>query len=721
MRRILFLSLCLTTMLYQQDSWAQIQPIRPYQTIKALVVGVSDYREKGIPDLQYAHRDAQAFARYLREESPWPVAEEDLVVLTNEAATYGNFMSELTAMAERCGPKDRFLLYFSGHGSIEATSNEPMGYWLLHDAPPHSYASGGACKITTLDTYFQQIVQEKKAKVVLVSDACRSGSLAEKPFRGASATTAAMAQLFTGTIKLLACEAQQLSYESPSLGGGRGLFSYYLVEGMKGQADYNENRFVDLFELERYVQDQVRRASKGKQHPFRQGGSSDFEISRVKQGAARPTLDSEPSKPDTSYLDYLAQFEQAVEEEHLLYPKNGSAYQIYQRMQSIPEAAQVQQAMRFHLMSALQDEAQKAINEYITAPGKELAKRWADQSIYAHYPEYLAKAAELTGSQNLFYRDIKSREYYFRGVNLRLRTDAMANPPDSLIRRAMEWQKQALKLNPLAPHIYNELGLLYRDLDETAQEIYHFQRALALSPTWGLVLTNLGLTYKNQSQPELAEELYLDALAKDSSLAMAYFNLAVLYRDNEAPGKAEKAYRQTLRADSTFAEAYYDLAFIYSDDEARSEEALQMLREYQKRAPDDTDGYTLQTYLHLRRGEPNAALASTLGALKADSTSFYALQHAVYIHVQQAQYERAIPFLNRIIRHYPEERLGYRDKAFCLLRLDRQEEAIQTIAQLLKTGYQDYKKLQQDPGLAPLRTDPAYRKLIQQYFPKQED
>lgn len=721
MKRHYLYCLFLLAVLYQNSSWAQIQSIRPYRTIKALVVGVSDYREEGIPDLEYAHRDAQAFARYLREESPWPVAEEDLVVLTDEAATYGNFMSELTAMAERCGPNDRFLLYFSGHGSIEATSDEPMGYWLLHDAPPHSYASGGACKITTLDTCFQQIVQEKRAKVVLVSDACRSGTLAEKPFRGASATTAALAQLFTGTIKLLACEAEQLSYESPTLGGGRGLFSYYLVEGMKGQADQNENRFVDLFELERYVQDQVRQASKGKQHPFRQGGSSGFKISRVKQGAIKLAPELEPSTPDTSYLDYLAQFEQAVEEGHLLYPKNGSAYQVYQRMQRIPEAARVQQAMRFNLMSALQDEAQKAINEYITEPGAALNKRWADQDVYAHYPEYLATAADLTGSQNLFYRDIKSREYYFRGVNLRLKTDAMDDAPDSLIQQAIEWQQQALELNPLAPHIYNELGLLYRDLGETTQEIYHFQRALALAPTWGLVLTNLGLTYKNQSQPELAEELYLDALAKDSSLAIAYFNLAVLYRDNEAPAKAEKAYRQTLRADPNFAEAYYDLAFLYSEDEARSAEALQKLSEYQKLAPGDADGYTLQTYLHLRRGEPDAALASTLGALRADSTSFYALQHAVYIHVQQAQYERAIPFLDRIIRHYPEERLGYRDKAICLLRLGRQEEAVQTIAQLLETGYRDYKKLQQDQGLATLRNDPAYRTLIQQYFPKQED
>ena len=32
-----------------------------------LVVGISEYQDEGIPDLRFAHRDAQAFADYLLE------------------------------------------------------------------------------------------------------------------------------------------------------------------------------------------------------------------------------------------------------------------------------------------------------------------------------------------------------------------------------------------------------------------------------------------------------------------------------------------------------------------------------------------------------------------------------------------------------------------------------------------------------------------------------
>ena len=133
---------------------AQIKPIRPFKSIKALVVGVSEYRDSQIPQLNFADRDAEAFAAFLTNESPWKVDPDNLVLLTNEEATYGNFISEFTKLSERCEANDRFILYFSGHGDVEVVSDKRMGYLLFHDAPPTTYASGGACMINTLDAFF---------------------------------------------------------------------------------------------------------------------------------------------------------------------------------------------------------------------------------------------------------------------------------------------------------------------------------------------------------------------------------------------------------------------------------------------------------------------------------------------------------------------------------------------------------------------------------------
>lgn len=262
----------LTILFVQAQATAQIKPIRPFNSIKALIVGVSEYRDDRIPSLRYADRDAEAFAEFLIKDSPWKVEAENLVLLTNQSATYGNFISEVTKLSERCERNDRFILYFSGHGDVEVVSDQRMGYLLFHDAPPTTYASGGACMINTLDAFFRQMIEEKNAEVILISDACRSGTLAGSSYGGPKATTAALAELFTNTVKLLSCESHQTSLEDEKWGGGRGVFSYYLVKGLRGQADSDENRFVDLFELERYVQDEVLMASNQKQLPIRRGG-----------------------------------------------------------------------------------------------------------------------------------------------------------------------------------------------------------------------------------------------------------------------------------------------------------------------------------------------------------------------------------------------------------------------------------------------------------------
>ena len=50
--------------------------------------------------------------------------------------------------------------------------------------------------------------------------------------------------------------------ESNKWGGGRGLFSYYFILGIKGLADYDHNNLIVLTELDRYLKDQVGVSSK---------------------------------------------------------------------------------------------------------------------------------------------------------------------------------------------------------------------------------------------------------------------------------------------------------------------------------------------------------------------------------------------------------------------------------------------------------------------------
>jgi len=45
------------------------------------------------------------------------------------------------------------------------------------------------------------------------------------------------------------------------LGGGHGVFTYYLLQGLKGGADYSKDNRVSLGEIIPYLSEQVRRAT----------------------------------------------------------------------------------------------------------------------------------------------------------------------------------------------------------------------------------------------------------------------------------------------------------------------------------------------------------------------------------------------------------------------------------------------------------------------------
>lgn len=68
-----------------------------------------------------------------------------------------------------------------------------------------------------------------------------------------------------------ASETQEVSRESEEWGGGHGVFTYYLLEGLNGKADADGNGIVTLGEVMDYTDENVRRATKNAQHPSRAG------------------------------------------------------------------------------------------------------------------------------------------------------------------------------------------------------------------------------------------------------------------------------------------------------------------------------------------------------------------------------------------------------------------------------------------------------------------
>ena len=115
-------------------------------------------------------------------------------------------------------------------------------------------------------------------RVVVIADACHSGGvgnsfdIARRANRSIKVNPIGnglhqLTNVAPGVCVITASDDKQYSQEGAEWGGGHGLFTYFLLQGLKGDADFNADAAVTLGELTSYVSQNVRRASKNTQSP----------------------------------------------------------------------------------------------------------------------------------------------------------------------------------------------------------------------------------------------------------------------------------------------------------------------------------------------------------------------------------------------------------------------------------------------------------------------
>ncbi len=132
---------------------------------QALIIGINDYKDPKIPDLETAVNDARAMAKVLRERYGFQVK-----LLLDDKATRKTIYQVLRNLASSAKPDDSVLIYYAGHGDLDRISDD--GWWIPADAK-------GGDPVTYLDNFLvQKYIRSMKARhVLLISDSCYSGTL----------------------------------------------------------------------------------------------------------------------------------------------------------------------------------------------------------------------------------------------------------------------------------------------------------------------------------------------------------------------------------------------------------------------------------------------------------------------------------------------------------------------------------------------------------------
>ena len=247
----------------------------------AVVVGISEYANPLIKNLSYADRDARDFADFLKSPAGGSFEPERMKILLNKDATLQNVKQALDIFLRQTIEKDLVIIYFAGHGAPEP-ANPSNNYLLTYDSDPNSLETT-AFPMWDINTALTRYIPSKR--VIVFSDACHSGGItSDLATRGVSLTETNLINQYLsdlskskeGIIVFTASQAGEVSQELDKF--GHGVFTYYLLEGMKGAADVNNDYTVTIGELMDYVEENVKRQTKGNQHPTRNQGNYDKDI-----------------------------------------------------------------------------------------------------------------------------------------------------------------------------------------------------------------------------------------------------------------------------------------------------------------------------------------------------------------------------------------------------------------------------------------------------------
>ena len=233
--------------------------VDPEVKIWAVIVGVGDYPHN--KPLKYTKDDAYHFNSHLQSPKGGAVPTERISLLVDEQATRANILRAAQRTLWRADDNDVIIFYFSGHGLRD--NFLPIDFDGYHNRLQHAD--------------IRKIMDNSDAKHKLVfADACYSGSLlrAKSPHGGADHRYfEAFEAADAGVAFFLSSTAAEESLEDNHLKGG--VFTHFLLKGMRGAADHNRDDLVTIRELYNYVGRRVEHYTMKRQHPVLLGRFDD--------------------------------------------------------------------------------------------------------------------------------------------------------------------------------------------------------------------------------------------------------------------------------------------------------------------------------------------------------------------------------------------------------------------------------------------------------------
>ncbi len=239
-----------------RPNYAKLTPSQlkrqPDRDAVAIVIGIANY--KSLPKAEFANDDARVFYDYAIRALG--VKPENIKLLVDADAEEVEIIKAFkTWLPSRVKSTTDVYVFYSGHG---LPTQDGQGLYLLPPRADRDFISRTSIQFQEINTDLQAA---KPKSVTIFMDACYSGQARSGETLVANArpvTLKAEKKLFPDNFTVItASQADQISSSSPDL--KHGIFSYYLMKGMEGDADANKDGKITLGEMQAYLVENVGR------------------------------------------------------------------------------------------------------------------------------------------------------------------------------------------------------------------------------------------------------------------------------------------------------------------------------------------------------------------------------------------------------------------------------------------------------------------------------
>lgn len=221
----------------------------------AIVIGIESYRQK-LPKADFASHDAKIISEYLTKTMGYP--EENVITLINDRALKSDIEKYFDRwLANNVEENGRVFIYYSGHGAPNTKTGD--AYLVPYDGDPTFIAETGY----SISRLYESLGKLKAREITVVLDSCFSGAGGRSVL--AKGAKPLVVMINTPNIQknisvMSASSGDQVSsaYEEK----GHGLFTYFLLKGIKNEDVVKPDGSVAISDLFGYLKPQVERIAR---------------------------------------------------------------------------------------------------------------------------------------------------------------------------------------------------------------------------------------------------------------------------------------------------------------------------------------------------------------------------------------------------------------------------------------------------------------------------